>query len=277
MPDSAPPFPTRFGWGMRLFLSLLLFHMVFRSFSVCYPWGDWADELDMDSKPRLRLPTRAEWADLPSEPGDGIDETRSERVWRAADSLWDFWRPWPEASARAKIHTRLDGGKWALAWLSSRMEFVENLVGVNEEWPMFSPSVGKFKQVPRGRLVYADGSERIVRGRCDPDDLTRYSHWFDEKILDYELAVRPGGEGRAADNRGYCNLLAHRHAVNDAGSPLVTVYLFMVRYDFPPPGEDAREWLLARTGPPAKHVLADFFEYDVATRDGKILLKKYDD
>jgi hypothetical protein len=270
-----PPHPTRFGWGMRLLLTLILFDMVFRGFSVLYPWDDWADELDMRVKPR-RLPTRAEWAELPAQASAAADrDPRREEVMLTLDSAWDFFKPWPEAAARAKMRTWADGGKWALTWMSSRLEFAENLVGFNEEWPMFSPSVATRKYVARARLVFADGSERTVRGLCDPEDLTRYSHWFEEKILDHELKVKEGGEGKARDNKGYCNLLAHRHPRNDAGSGLKTIYLYMVRYNLAPPGADAREWLRGQTGPPKEQVLKDFYEYDVAAREGKILLRSY--
>lgn len=270
-----PPYPTRFGWGMRLFLTFLLFHMVFRGFSVLYPWDDWADELDMRTMPR-RLPTRAEWAELPSQATTETPCPRTEDVMRTLDSVWDFFKPWPEASARAKMHTWTDGGKWALAWTSSRLEFAENLVGFNEEWPMFSPSVATRKHVARARLVYADGDERTVRGLCDPEDLTNYTHWFEEKILDHELKVKEGGEGQARRNRGYCNLLAHRYPRNAYGVELKTIYLYMVRYNLAPPGADARVWLKEQSGPPEGQVFKDFFEYDVAAGEGKILLRSYD-
>jgi hypothetical protein len=260
---------------MRLFLTLILFDMLFRGFSVLYPWADWADELDMRTMPR-RLPTRAEWAELPAQATAENPDPRGDDLMRTLDSAWDFFKPWPEASARAKIRTWADRGKWALAWTSSRLEFAENLVGFNEEWPMFSPSVATVKHVARARLVYADGSERAVRGLCDPEDLTRYSHWLEEKILDHELKVSEGGEARARSNRGYCNLLAHRYPRNDAGAELTTIFLYMVRYDLAPPGVDAREWLRRQSGPPRGQVMADFFRYDVATGEGKILLERYD-
>ncbi|MFO0844938.1 MAG: hypothetical protein U0797_21515 [Gemmataceae bacterium] len=269
-----PPFPTRFGWGMRLFLALILFDMAFRGFSVTYPWGDWADELGMRTMP-IRLPTRAEWAELPSQATEDNPHPLREEICRSLDSAWDYLKPWPGPAERAKVRTWADGGKWALAWLSSRLEFAENLVGFNEEWPMFSPSVSTNKQVARARLAYADSTERVVRGLCDPEDLTRYSHWFEEKVLDHELKVCEGGEAKARDNRGYCNLLAHRYPRGDAGAPLTTIHLFMVRYDLVPPHADARAWLRAQTGPPKGQVLADFYRYDVAAREGTILLRSY--
>ena len=268
-PDEAAAGPPRFGWPMRLFLGVLLFDIVFRSLSVLFPWTDWARELDMRFLPS-RLPTRAELAELsardtPEEPNPGGEE-----VMQALGSAWRFWRPWPGEESRRRIRTAGDGGKFAFCWLCSRLEFVENVCGINEEWPMFSPNVSRRKWVPRARLVFADGSELVVRPAADPGDPTRYSHWNQEKVLDYELKVREGAD-HADDCFGWCNLLAHRHPRNEAGSPLVRVVCFQVRYDFPPPGADARAFLAAQAGPPPEQVYPDFYEYDVATRHGKCL------
>lgn len=134
---------------------------------------------------------------------------------------------------------------------------------------MFSPNVGRRKYVVRARLTYADGTVRIVRSRGDPEDLCRYSHWFEEKVLDHELKIREG-RGHADDSWGYCNLLRHRYPTQD-GTPLATIRLFSVRYDLLPPGEDASEWLAAQTGPPAVQVQADFYTFDAKTNKGECL------
>ncbi len=273
--SSTLPYPTRFSWAMRLFLGLFLFNMLFRSFSVLYPWQDWADELDLTTMPR-RLPTRAELAALPWRADTPQSNSIRGELRRTLDSLGDFVKPWPEASARQRIHSWADGGKWALAWTSTRLGFLEGLVGVNQEWPMFSPSVSRYKLIPRARLVYADGSEQIVRGKCDPADLTCYSHWWEEKILDYELKVAPGGESKAEDNFGYCNVLQHRYPHNDQGAKLKTIYLFIVRIEHPPPGVDARAWLTVQSGPPPQQIYPDFYEFDVAQGRSRILQRSYD-
>lgn len=269
----ACPYPTRFGWGMRLFLTLLLFDIIFRSFSIMIPWGAWADELDITIRPR-RLPTRAEFAEMrakadPDEIDPAVDELS-----KVADSMWEFWRPWPEPSARQKIRTWADGGKWTLVWVTSRLELVENVLGFNEEWPMFSPNVGRERYVVRARLAYADGTERTVRSRGDPEDLCHYSHWFEEKILDHELKIREGRSG-SADSWGFCNMLRHRYATNDAGAALAKIHLFVVLYELPPPTADAREWLAAQTGPPANQVYPDFYTFDAKTNMGECLLDSY--
>jgi hypothetical protein len=270
-----PPYPTRFGWGMRALLSFLIFIMFFRGFSVLWPTDEWAADLDMSTMPR-RLPTRAELAELRAGASEDNPDPVREDLMRTLDSAWDYFRPWPGPDTRARMRTRTDVGKWALTWMSSRLELFENVAGFNEEWPMFSPSVSRKKYVARARLVYADGGEKVVRGKCDPEDLTRYSHWWEEKVLDHELKIKEGGEGKGRDNAGYCNLLAHRFPVNENGSPLRTIYLFLVRYDLTPPGADAREWLSKQSGPPPEQVYKDFFAYDVPTRTSTILLRSYD-
>jgi hypothetical protein len=257
---------------MRLFLCVILFDIIFRSLSVLFPWAEWADQLDMRTLP-VRLSTRDEMHKLaatasPDDPYPVLDDT-----FVALDSLWEFWKPWPEPAVRKKIRSWPDGGKWALTWLSSRLDLVENVIGFNEEWPMFSPSVGRKRWLTRARLVYADGTERIVRNHGDPADLTHYSHWFEEKVLDHELKVR---EGRPDEAFGYCNLLRGRYPENDKGSALVKIYLYVVRYNLPHPSEDAREVLAEQTGPPAPQVYPDFYVFDAATRHGKSLLERYD-
>jgi hypothetical protein len=257
----------RFSWPMRVFLFLLVFDMVFRGFSVMYDWREWLDELKMDALPR-RLPTQAEIDELrPPEDSAGFNPA-VEDVFRAFDGVWDFLRPWPGRETRAELRGPEAWGKWTLAWTLSRLEFAENVVGINQEWPMFSPNVGKKRDLTRARLTYADGSEREIRLTADPEDLTNYAHWFHEKILDYELHVADS-PGRVPDCTGYCNLLAHRYPANAAGAKLVTISLFEVRYYYlPPDEEDPVAYLRAQSGPPADQIYPVYFIYDVATRKG---------
>lgn len=271
---TSPPYPTRFGWGMRLFLVVLLFDMTFRSFSVLWPTGEWGDELGMRLMP-VPLPSRAEIVQRAEIKDLDYRYSIREDVCRSLDSVWEFFRPWPEPAVRQRIASRDDAVRWGLCWLTSRLEFVENVAGINEEWPMFSPSVSRAKWLTRARLVYADGSERIVRGLCDPADLTRYAHWFEEKRLDHELKVGIGHH-HANDSFGYCNLLRHRYPSSDSGAALVRIFLFTVHYDYPPPDTDARAWLAAQTGPPEAQVYPDFYRFDVKANHGECLLDRYD-
>jgi hypothetical protein len=269
-------YPRHFGPLMRLLLCFLVFDMVFRGFSILAPWGDWKDELGMARLP-LRLPTRAELAQLyaqaDAKPGSS---PVTDRLVETADDVWAYLKPWPEDEARRRIRSWADVGKWAFVYACTRMEMFENVVGFNQEWPMFSPNVSRRKWVARARLRFEDGSEREVRGLCDPADLTRYSHWNQEKVLSYELKVKDrrshdGDEGPDDDAFGYCNLLSHRYPRNEAGSPLRTIRLFEVRYDFPPPGVDFQAYLKEQSGPPPSQVYPDFYEFDAKARNGKCL------
>jgi hypothetical protein len=271
-PQPADGPPPRFGWPMRLFLSAILFAMIFRSFSVLLPWNDWRKELGMDRMPR-RLPTRAEMARLRADAKPGEPDPVVERCLSSADDVWRFFRPWPGSDERRHIHSWGDAGKYTICWLCTRLEFIENVLGVNEEWPMFSPNVSRAKGAARARLVYADGSTRIVRQLSDPEDLLHYAHWFEEKQLDHEVKVEPDTQ-REEENLGWCNLLAHRYARNEAGSSVKTIFLFHVYYQLPPPGVDAREFLRKQQGPPPDQVGKDFFRYDVASRKGTFLMDK---
>jgi hypothetical protein len=227
-PAPQPPYPTRFGWGMRLLLGVLLFDMIFRGFSALYPWEQWAGELAVAGAPPKRLPTRAEMAAAP----DGGRQATAE----ALRDFPEYFVPWPGAETRERLASPVDAAKWGPVWLVTRLAVLENIAGIDQEWPMFGPNVRKVRHLARARLRFADGSERTVRLVSDPEDLTRYSHWFEEKVLDHEGLVGPGS-GQNNNNAGYCNLLLHRHPRNAAGSPLRTIELYMVRYDAPPPGE----------------------------------------
>jgi hypothetical protein len=253
---------------MRVFLTLLLFDIVFRSLSVLAPLGDWRDDLGMDRMPR-RLPTRAEFVELAKQTAeDEHPDPVTSRLFDSADSVWEYYRPWPDWRVRRKLATGEDWGKWALCWLSSRCQLVESVVGFDQEWPMFSPNVRKKNRVTRAELTYADGTTKEVRMLADPEDLTRYAHWNQEKILDHELHVK---DGCLEDCLGYCNLLTHRHATSPSGARLVRIGLKEVRYDLPPPDVDPVAFLRAQSGPPADSGRIDrgpFFVYDPATRQG---------
>jgi hypothetical protein len=266
--------PPRFSWPMRLFLCYLVTNIVFRSLGVLLPWPDWSEELAMERTPR-GLPTRAEMSDLAKNAAPDGPDLAVEEVFRAFDSVWDFLRPWPGRETRAKLEDGLDWGKWSVAWLSSRFEFIECLVGFDQEWPMFSPSVAKERWLARARLSYADGSVEIIRQNADPEDLTCYSHWFQEKILDHELHVR-ANRRRAASCQGYCNLLAHRHSTSAAGSSLQRISLYDVCIKYPAPDEDPAAVLRAQNNEkdlPADQIGPVFYIYDVAKWQGKWALQ----
>ena len=212
---------------MRIFLFVLLFDIIFRSFTVIIPWEKWRAQLGMRALPR-RLPTAAEAREL-----SAAGELRP-RLNESRESLQEFWMPWPQGETREQVTDASSTGKFAVVWMASRFDLIEELVGFNQEWPMFSPNVSQEKRVTRARLTYADGEQRIIRTHGDPEDLTHYWRWNQEKILDHETKVR-NDEDYDDECFGYCNLLAHRYATNGAGSPLESIRLYRVKYEFAQP------------------------------------------
>jgi hypothetical protein len=262
----------------------MLFDMTFRSFSVLYPWSDWASDLEMRRLPlrfasheeRQRMARRA----TPTNPTPVRDDDLE-----ALQSLVEYLRPWPNAETARHLDSPTAWGKYTLTWLASRLGLFEDLVGFNNEWPMFSPNVSRRKTLTRARLFYVDGSERIVRIHGDPVNLNSYFHWNEEKVLDHELKV--------CDDSGYedecfawCNLLSHRYARNSSDSPLVKVRLFQVRYRLPPPGVDYRAWYNEQMRLTPDHVPSeppgpdedtqwqtepDYYEWSAVARKGRRL------
>jgi hypothetical protein len=259
---------------MRLFLGVLLLDLVLRPLAVLYPWKEWCWDYAMDRLPN-RLPTERERAHLREERTPGKPDPLRTEIHESLGSLRDYWNPWPSKKVRKKLETPGDCMKYGFAWVCSRLEFLENVLGFDEEWEMFSPNVSRGVYLTRNVLLYEDGSERIVRSTGDPEDLTRYAHWFEEKVLDHELKVK-NDYSREDEILGWCNLLAHRYAVNKAGSPLVEITLLELYYRYPPPGEDATAFLKKQmeltewppTLPVNQRMIWPYYRYDVATRQG---------
>lgn len=248
---------------MRLFLTVILVDIVYHSFSSLTPYRDWLDDdWKLERYPK-RLPTWDEIAELTAN-GEGAKNspTLAERVFESLDSTWDYFKPWPPREIRGKLVTWEDHGMYLLAWTTSRLDFFENLIGVPQRWSMFSPNASKDVTVGRVRLLFADGTRRDVRLLADPEDLTRYSHWLQEKVLDCELKIA----GRDGDSRyGYCNYMAHQYRRNAAGSPLTAVYIYKINYRYPNPDEDAYEVLKSQSGPPNWDRDGPNWEYRVET------------
>jgi hypothetical protein len=191
----------------------------------------------------------------------------AEELMRAFDSSWEYARPWPGPVSRARLRSWSDHGKFAVAWLSSRLDFLEGLVGAAQGWTMFTPDVSTGRTMVRSRLHFADGSTRELRCAGEPEDLTRYGPW--PRFTPMRLGETPG-RGKRLGNQGWCNLLRHRHPGNEAGSPLIRITLYEVHFDFPPPGVDPGEFLreqMRRARPGGEQASAPFFEYEVPDRD----------
>jgi hypothetical protein len=253
---------------MRIFLFLILFDMIFHSLAVLTPYKEWCKELRVDTFPE-RLPTLMEMEDLAGKATPKNPAPAAERVMKSLNSVWDFCRPWPDVDSRPKIQDWPDRGKYLICWLTTRLEFCEHLAGINQEWVMFSPNVAQQKTKPRAWLHFADGSTRQVWQDCaDPPDLTRYGHWFVDRINNYEVDVTPNDPEACL---GFCNLLANRHRTNEQGQRLMRIELKQVTYQLPGPGMDAKAFLREQTRSPAKVERKAFFIADMKTHsDGSV-------
>jgi PDZ domain len=185
---------------------------------------------------------------------DGKEETIERLVFAspATSTRWDNALLWLE---------------YCLAFTATRLQWCECILNIDQEWPMFSPNVGIKKYPARARLLYADGTETLVRSRSDPGDLRFYFRWGPGKNLGYDRGIDPDSGYRKYACPGWCNFLAHQHPLNENGSPLQEIRIYQVRYDFPPPGEDADaffEDLMAKTRDhktESDYVYTTFFRY----------------
>lgn len=262
---SANLWHKKFSWPMRLFLFCFVADMVVRSLlSLTNCDNTWAWEYDLPKYP-LALPTPAELDEIAAQEKSHPIFAQAERLWQSVASVGPFLSPIPSAETAAKLKTPVDAGKYAITWTVTRLGFIGRLVGVDQDWPMFSPNVTMTDTLGRLRLVYADGSSEIHRHAADPEDLTCYCHWFEEKPLQVALKIHRDEEVRL----GYCNWLVKNRPANDVGSPLVRIDLFTVSYAYPSPADDAPAFLKAQTGPPRAQQGPTFWVYDVATRTGK--------
>src|SRR5215471_17202027 len=91
-----PPYPRRFGWPMRLFLTLFLFAITYRCFAILFPIEGWSDDFKVRRYP-LRLSTLAELGDKAREASDENPHPVRDDLLETADSVWDYWKPWPGA------------------------------------------------------------------------------------------------------------------------------------------------------------------------------------
>jgi hypothetical protein len=249
---------------VRIFVVLFAVDLLVRSFISLTNCDEWADGLNMQYRPKA-LPGREEFDQIAAGVHPEGYASVAERWGACGRSVAEFFIPWPNPKTCSKLDSALSCGSFALVWIDSRLTFLGQLVGVDQSWPMFSPNVAHGDTLCRFRLVYEDGSAREVRSLADPEDLTRYAHWFEEKHL--QAQIRAGSD--AEIRTGYCNYLAHRYPSSDSGASLKCIEVFRVHYSYPPPDVDARQFLREQTGPPSKQIEAPFCSYDVRTRREK--------
>jgi hypothetical protein len=251
---------------MRLFLAVFLFDMAVHCLlvmtGICSTFED-----DVDRYPKKALPTDAERRAIAAGERPGGADSYVARWRECADSLVEFFDPRPKPELEAKLETNFDVLQYAATWYKRRSDFLGHLVGVDQNWPMFSPNVGVEDTMARFRLIYDDGSETVVRTICDPPDLCRYSHWFEEKHLEVATRLHKDKEARL----GYCRMLANRYPTNAAGARLVRIDVFKVNYDYPSVDDDAESFLRQQSGPPEQQVEKPFWRYHVDRQKGESL------
>jgi hypothetical protein len=260
------PKPPRFSWPMRLFLGFLVFDIAFHSLAALTPYRVWMEEMGLKRFPK-RLPTWEEISQLSEPAGEGKPDPLVGRVLDSFDSVWAHFKPWPSKELFGKLSSWDDRGMYALSWIASRLDFYESVVGAPQRWTMFSPSVAQSVTVPRLRLLFQDGTTQVIRMGADPEDLTRYSRWLQEKILDCESDLFSDYDARV----GYCHYLTCKHPTNAAGSPLTKILIYKVRYHYPEPGEDPMEVLRPQNGPPDWDRNGPHWVYEVSTRRARRL------
>jgi hypothetical protein len=294
---------------MRIFLTLFLASITYRCFAIFLPISDWASDYSVRRYP-TRLSTLAELEEAAGKTSNEKPHPVADDLLLTADSVWDYWKPWPDADTRAQIKTWSDGAKVTACWFHYRLGFVEHVCAINEGWPMFSPTVATSEILTRARLFYADDRDVVLRQVSEPEDYAHYCRWFYDKRGNYE---RSADDNDPDSCEGYCNFLLHRYGQNAEGAKLVKIVLFRVRVILPPPNVDPKahyeeqnrrtaspprrdgHYRSDRAGPAAlvvgagagvtggrvvranaalwtPQVLPDYYEYDVAERKGRSLV-----
>ncbi len=193
---------------------------------------DWLDELGMYTVPKP-LPGAAERHDIVTASSVG-GPSLGQRLAATGASVLRFANPLPTNKVAARL---TDGRKWleyALVWGHTRLEFLGRLVGVDERWTMFSPSVGTKRTALRAVLTYADGSVVSVRSKAEPDDFTHFVRPFAQRRLQHDLDLTQLEDVRL----NWCRYLARTRAHNTANAPLQAIALYEIRHALPPPGVD---------------------------------------
>ena len=256
--QSELPYPCRFGWGMRLFLVLFLFDMIYRA--GFWTAGEFGVPLDDLRVAPLALPSQSELASIDAGTHPDGYTTRSSRYMASLHSAVEFMTPKPEKP----IESLGDFGVFSSRWLMSRLVFVAHITGNDQTWQMFSNVPGT-RLLMHVTLIYEDGSSRPFFGWSHPEDYTQMAHWFEEKRLQMELNALYIDDCRY----GYCNWLSHQHGKNAAGSPLKTIELSTFRFYRTEIGADSRVNLELQNTRPVKQRGPVFWRYDVKTKIAK--------
>ncbi len=260
-------YPTKYPWHIRLIIIASVFFIVVRSaFNVQMHKLHWADDLSMFTLP-FAPPTAQERNEIVTG-----KVTRYEDVWSrygaSFSSVLRFANPVPAEKTLAKISTGVDWIKYGLVWVHSRIEFLGRLIGVDERWTMYSPTVGKTRSVARAVLWYSDGTTMEARAKTEPRDLASFVRPFSQRRLQYDINL-PTMTGVRL---GWSRYLARNWPENDTGATLEKIDFYKVAYKLPEPGQDyTKHW---RSGNARKVKGEPFWRYIVASDKGVNLEKK---
>src|SRR5436190_1948834 len=126
------PYPKRFSWKMRLFLTVFLFALAYRCLAILFPMSEWCAKYGIDELPPP-LPSPAERIVLRERASTDDHWPVLGACLSTADSVWEFLRPWPSAKSRERIDTAGDGLKCAACWVYTKVLFMERLAGLTEK------------------------------------------------------------------------------------------------------------------------------------------------
>ncbi len=126
------PYPRRFSWKMRFFLSGLLFCMIESCVGLLLPMTQWRGVYGVEYLP-LPLPTPAQQKALSETASADNPDPVLAAYMATLVSLVDYLNPWPGPETREQITTLLDGVKYAACWVDARVKFLECLVGAQGE------------------------------------------------------------------------------------------------------------------------------------------------
>lgn len=247
----------QYAWPLRLFIMASVIAIIARSaFNIGMHHMPWRTELEMHTVP-LPLPSPTERMQIAA--GESTRYRSIGDRWLAsAGSVFRFFKPWPSPRTAAHLEHAGDWLRYAAVWSHTRLEFLGRIVGVDERWTMYSPSVGTSRKVVRARLHFSDNSTLEVRSLAEPSDLGDFWRPFDQRRLQHDVNLANLDELRL----GWSRWLARSHSTNTEGAPLLRVDLHLVKHPLAPPNEDARAfWRRENTRsistPP-------FFSFDVA-------------
>lgn len=260
-------YPTKYPWHIRLIIVASVFFIVVRSaFNIQMHKLHWADELSMFTLP-YALPTEQERDEIAAGKSTRYENLAS-RFGATFSSLLRFANPVPPEKTTAKISGAVDWLKYGLVWVHSRIEFLGRLIGVDERWTMYSPTVGKTRTVARAVLWYSDGTTMEARAKTEPRDLANFVRPFSQRRLQFDINLPT----MAGTRLGWSRYLARHWSKNENGATLEKIDFYKVAYKLPEPGQDyAKHW---RSGNARKVKGEPFWRYIVATDKGVNLEKK---